>query len=62
MARAKVENVELQDKEEKVLLDAKKEYNFESNGSCGYLPKGKYVITGEQAELFTKQGYGKVCN
>lgn len=61
MAKAKVENVELQDKQEKVSLDAKKIYVFESNGTCGYMPKGKYEITGELVEIFTKQGYGKVC-
>lgn len=61
MAKAKVENTELQDKQEKVSLDAKKIYNFESNGKCEYLAKGKHEVTGELAELFTKQGYGKVC-
>ena len=61
MAKAKVENVELQDKQEKVSLDAKKLYFFESNGTSPYLAKGKIEITGEMAELFTKQGYGKVC-
>jgi hypothetical protein len=61
MAKAKVEKVELQDKQEKVSLDAKKIYSFESNGLCRYLPKGKHEVTGEMAELFTKQGYGKVC-
>ena len=61
MAKAKVENVELQDKQEKVSLDAKKLYFFESNGTSPYLEKGKIEITGEMAELFTKQGYGKVC-
>ena len=64
MAKAKVEKVEnvvLQDKQEKVSLDAKKLYMFESNGSSPYLPKGKVEITGEMAELFIKQGYGKIC-
>jgi len=61
MAKLKQEKVELQDKQEKVSLDAKKMYDFESNGSCSYLPKGKYEITGEQAEIFSRLGYGKVC-
>lgn len=61
MAKLKVESVELQDKQEKVSLDTKKFYSFESNGSCPYLPKGKHEVTGEMAELFTKQGYGKIC-
>lgn len=61
MAKAKVENVELQDKQEKVSLDAKKIYVFESNGSSPYLPKGKVEISGEMAMIFIKQGYGKIC-
>lgn len=61
MAVVKKEKVVLEDKQEKTSLDAKKMYEFESNGTCGYLPKGKYEITGEQVEIFTKQGYGKVC-
>jgi hypothetical protein len=61
MAKAKVEKVELEDKQEKLSLDAKEMYLFESNGTCEYLPKGKHEITGEMAELFTKQGYGKIC-
>lgn len=57
----KVANVELEDKQEKLSLNHKEMYEFESNGSCGYLPKGKYKITGEQVEIFTKQGYGNIC-
>lgn len=61
MAKVKVEKVELQDKQEKVSLDTKKLYMFESNGSSPYLPKGKVEISGEMAEIFIKQGYGKIC-
>ena len=61
MAKAKQEKVELQDKQEKVSLDLKKEYKFESNGKSPYMPKGEYVVSGEQAELFIKLGYGDIC-
>lgn len=60
MARAKQEKVELQDKQEKISLDLKKEYKFESNGKSPYMPKGEYVVTGEQAELFIRLGYGNI--
>lgn len=61
MAKQKTEKVELQDKQEKVSLDAKKLYKFNSNGNSPYMPKGEYEITGEQAELFIKMGYGDIC-
>lgn len=61
MAKAKQEKVELQDKQEKVSLDLKKEYKFESNGKSPYMPKGEYVVSGEQAELFIKLNYGNIC-
>lgn len=61
MAKAKQEKVELQDKQEKLSLDLKKEYKFESNGKSPYMPKGEYVVSGEQAELFIKLNYGNIC-
>lgn len=57
----KIKKVELKDKQEKLSLDAKEIYSFDSNGTCEYLPKGKYKITGEMAELFIEKGYGKIC-
>ena len=42
------------------IFDHRKIYKFESNGKSKYLPEGEYTITGFEAEVFTKKGFGKV--
>ena len=46
--------------ESAIVFDHKKTYKFESNGKGKYLPCGEYTITGFEAEVFTKKGFGKV--
>lgn len=41
-------------------FDKSKTYNFQSNGKSKYLPVGEYTITGFEAEIFTKKGFGTV--
>lgn len=62
MAKVKIEKAEVENKQEKVLLDNKGLYNFESNGTSPYLQKGIIEVTGELAEIFISKGYGKICN
>lgn len=69
MAKIKADKIELADKSEKVVLEKKSvvfdktaKYKFISNGKSPYMQKGEFEVTGEQAEIFTKQGYGEVFN
>jgi len=42
-------------------IDDKEEYEFESNGKSGDMPKGTiWKVTGEFAKIFLKQGLGKL--
>jgi len=45
---------------EDVKFDNSKTYIFASNGKNKYLPIGEYKVTGFEAELFTKKGFGTV--
>lgn len=46
--------------EEAASFDHRKLYKFESNGKCKYMPEGEYTVTGFEAEIFTKKGFGLV--